>query len=487
MRLDKAMMVKRENIENIEKKIALLFKILYISYVFIGINSFLYQSFFVDYFTALIMVVGLYLVFLRVKYLTKELIFLNGIALILFFVSYILSALVNFHYGIIGNIKGGVWLFLQISLLYICIGKMGSRQIKSELNVIFITILVWTGLDNLFSLVLLLQKKGGLYQFENGKSAFYGIVNGRLWGAYIDPNHGAIVTVIALLICLYYLIGVSKTKNKILLILGIIINLCYLAFSDSRTGLVSAIVGIASFFIPYFWTKYHRKIAYNILFSILIIIITSFGILLLTTGIKRLYNISIQVETAQMQESQNNVKVEDKNEENSEVKYELGRAEEIEHDISNRRFDIWKSGLEVFKENILFGVSYRNIVQYTQENLPETYIVNNDMRVFDSFHNMFVDLIASQGIFGVITFLLFVVLTIKTIIKSLIVGINENVYEMYLLIACLFSLASGAFFISAILYVNTPHTIIFWCMLGYLLLICDNILKCKVKGNSNAK
>ena len=30
MRLDKAMMVKRENIENIEKKIALLFKILYI-------------------------------------------------------------------------------------------------------------------------------------------------------------------------------------------------------------------------------------------------------------------------------------------------------------------------------------------------------------------------------------------------------------------------------------------------------------------------
>ena len=118
------------------------------------------------------MVVGLYLVFLRVKYLTKELIFPNGIALILFFVSYILSALVNFHYGIIGNIKGGVWLFLQISLLYICIGKMGSRQIKSELNVIFITILVWTGLDNLFSLVLLLQKKGGLYQFENGKSAF---------------------------------------------------------------------------------------------------------------------------------------------------------------------------------------------------------------------------------------------------------------------------------------------------------------------------
>ena len=37
---------------------------------------------------------------------------------LLFMISYIISVIINYPYGIVGNIKGGIWFGLQIILLY---------------------------------------------------------------------------------------------------------------------------------------------------------------------------------------------------------------------------------------------------------------------------------------------------------------------------------------------------------------------------------
>ena len=66
---------------------------------------------------------------------------------------------------------------------------------------------------------------------------------------------------------------------------------------------------------------------------------------------------------------------------------EIGREQDISGDISNRRFSIWKSGIDLFAESPLIGVGgYSNIVTFAQENIPTTYLVANDYKIFDSFH-----------------------------------------------------------------------------------------------------
>lgn len=90
----------------------------------------------------------------------------------------------------------------------------------------------------------------------------------------------------------------------------------------------------------------------------------------------------------------------------------IGREQDLSGDFSNRRFDIWESGIEVFQTSPIFCVGFRNIVPAAEEKAPNTYIINNDQVKFESFHNMFVDVLVSQGIVGIVIFLSFVILTL---------------------------------------------------------------------------
>mgnify|MGYP000175836823 FL=1 len=47
-------------------------------------------------------------------------------------------------------------------------------------------------------------------------------------------------------------------------------------------------------------------------------------------------------------------------------------------DISNQRFQLWASAIEVGLSRPLTGISFYGIVPYTEKNFPDTYIVNND-------------------------------------------------------------------------------------------------------------
>ena len=50
------------------------------------------------------------------------------------------------------------------------------------------------------------------------------------------------------------------------------------------------------------------------------------------------------------------------------------RVDVDEGDFSNGRFSIWESGLEVFLQSPLIGVSHRHIADFAAEHLPQTYI-----------------------------------------------------------------------------------------------------------------
>ena len=93
------------------------------------------------------------------------------------------------------------------------------------------------------------------------------------------------------------------------------------------------------------------------------------------------------------------------------------RVDVDEGDFSNGRFSIWESGLEVFLQSPLIGVSHRHIADFAAEHLPQTYIVQAG---YTTMHNVFVDILAGQGIVGLAIMLAFVVLGIRLLARGLL-------------------------------------------------------------------
>ena len=76
------------------------------------------------------------------------------------------------------------------------------------------------------------------YTEVNGVVVILGFLWNRLWGVYSDPNYGAVFSAITIIMSLYFYKD-AKKPLKALYIINIILQICYIAFSDSRTGMVS--------------------------------------------------------------------------------------------------------------------------------------------------------------------------------------------------------------------------------------------------------
>ena len=503
----------------------MIFKIIYLLHLFLAFNCFTFKykildvtSIIVLAFSAIILCYRLvhYKAYISCKFLWT---------LALFCVSYAVSTFINYQYGIWGNIKGGIWLILQIFVLYCISIQEDIYETKREIKVISLVLIVYTALCSLAGLVMLFQQYGGRFNFEDGSGSFYGFIWGRLWGCYTDPNHGGIITAAAILMALYLICEVKKVWGRILLIFSVLLNYLYIVFSDSRSAKLSLTIALLVMLVLLLMGKKEKlgkkRMVFGGITSVLVIILFyfSFG------GVKEGYNYyitkSVQEklldetdnessvkenegddssaaeetiqEDADSQSSNNSAsesaettepsaaadssqEVEESQSDNSstaEAEKEIeslrvGREQDIENDVSNRRFDIWKSGLEIFNKNKILGVGFRNIVAYANENLPETYIVNNDQGEFDSFHNVVIDVLVSQGLLGIISILIIGISFFIYLVKSVIIDQLYKIREIRILFTVVILLLVESMFISEIFYVNSPETILFWMFLGYL-------------------
>ena len=146
----------------------------------------------------------------------------------------------------------------------------------------------------------------------------------------------------------------------------------------------------------------------------------------------------------------------------------LHREEELEDDISNGRFSVWKDGIELWETSPVVGISYRNISAYAQKNLPDCYILNKEVAL-NTFHNLFVDVLVSQGLAGILILLGVLVAILRSSIRGcrrLKAGKLQTRDQAALLGAALLPIMIGALFLSDILYMNSPSSVLFWILLG---------------------
>ncbi len=395
------------------------------------------------------------------KYMKSKGLFL----LILFAAGYAVSSLLTLRYGVSNNMRYFVFLVFQFGLLYATDANADPVRHKKQLGICMNFHIVVSALLSIASFVFMIIGYSKTFipaPGSEGPSYHIGFVYGRLFGAYWDPNIAATMCAISILLSLYFLFQKKAVLYRVLYVLNIILQVTYITFSDSRTGKLSLLVGVSAFALLMALKHTFSKKWFIQALCVVLTVGLSMGVTYkLPQLIKDAYNhIIVTYQEEQPSSPSGN---------QSSSSGEIKRGEELTTDPSNRRFDIWRSAVDIFKTSPVFGVSRANILPYVDDNLPDSYLINNDHMRFDSMHNMVFEILASQGLVGLLSFVAFAAWCAGSIVKNRKYLWNNPEYTLFILIVSIIAMVCTCTLVMVeIVYVISPISTLFWLSLGCL-------------------
>lgn len=378
------------------------------------------------------------------------------ILLLLFIVIMCISSLLNMKYGLFGNLKFIVWQALYFFIVYdngISRNRNKSDQLLSIISGTLIVI--WTSLV-VISLGMFLTQYNYSIQLSRVNPLRIGMLEGRLFGVFSDPNYGSVMCVVTIFLSLYYIFS-KKYSNKWLLTgvyVSIFLNISYIILSGSRNGLITLLV-TTFVFVFFSMYQYQLKKKKNLLLNILLSILSGVAVMALVFGVAQLIKIGWSYFPQFFEKKQTGTTA---------GRVNLTRPDVAQStDVSNLRFTIWKSAVEIFQSSWLFGTSPKNMIAYAQDVLPNTYIAQRNFSV----HNAYLNTLASTGILGGLTFVAFIVTKAARVIAFLFKPITNLLNTRMIYCICgIFALAFSGFFHNEMILVNISGAFLFWFLLG---------------------
>ena len=400
----------------------------------------------------------------RLKIISKDKMFR---LLVMMLVGYGLTFLLSHNYDMIGSVKIAIWMCINFCFIFGYNHFKKEEQVVFEIDLIMKIYIAICSLLNLHNLYLLIGNVSTVVKSLNGQPLLFGVAPwGRFFGNHYDPNYASICFGCAIIMACYLLKKQDNMYNKILYGISIFLQAVYIIFAQSRTARVSILIGLVVYvFLSVARSKKKMLAIKNFAASIIIIAIVA---IVPDTTISLYNNITATADSNRLDED-SDLNEDDNNDSENEV-IVIGRDDINSSDVSNRRFDIWLSGLEIASHNVFYGIGFANIKPYALDKCPDTYIVNNDYKQFDAFHNMFVDVLVSQGVIGigiVLAICIYFAYSIITSLKKLFID-SPNADAIIMLTSCVCVLLSASMFLSMIFYINNICSFVFWLVLGYL-------------------
>ena len=434
---------------NIEK----IFKCFFLLHLLLAFNSIYNATSMIGITSAISLVLAGILIVWRVINIKKLNLGKEFIILALFFVSFVISSLLNREYGIAENAKCLIWMAIFVAILFYNSEKADQEKDFKMISRVFI----WYVFVVDFLGLIMFFDKYNAYVTINGNMRRIGFFWNRLWSFYEDVNQGALFSVIAFMMAMYL---VSKYKKKIYIV-TLPVFYIFTLLTDSRTGLLCFAVAIFLYIIFYCVRKFDDKkklIAIPASILAVVLIVVSYKPLQ-----KTFVYISNALEKSVITGDDGGNQIEDLDE------VEIER-EEIKSDPSNRRFSIWKSGLELVKESPVFGLGRYTYTPYAADRLPDTYIVSNGLQEFDAMHNILMDVLVSQGVVGLVLFVILMLYCICKIVKNRDLLLSEKCWEfaVFNFIILVVNVAA-AMVLPNLLYINSPGAYVSWLCLGNMI------------------
>lgn len=435
-----------------------VFKILLLIYAAMGTNSFTIQTKAISFVMWPCFALGAALIFNRVIHLKRYKTPYQWL-LVALLAAACVSVVFNLGYELKKNIIFVILWAFYFLLLYIQPEDKGEDKIKREMKLIGGIFTVWIEICTIISVIMLFMGHERIAEVPTGE-LYVGIIFSRLYGVFTDPNLGAISVCLATLMLCYVMYTCKKLWVRLVLAVFVLLNIFYIALSDSRTGMVMLAVEAFVISATLLLRAFKEKVILKVCAVALSLVIAVFAAVV-PSVVKGGYN---QAVTAYL--STHTSDTEDF--EQQEDKLTIDRDYDLSGDISNRRFSVWQSGIEIFASRFVVGTTYGGVKPYAQENLPETYLVNNDYMEMDTFDNEVINILVSNGILGFVPFILFVVCVLAFVIRYFVRRREKGFGFELMLFTGVGGIAAAAMFRSAIFYSNTTVANMFWIMLGAL-------------------
>ena len=440
--------MKEERIIKIERTLSFLFKIILLFYLYFQSMVIFHRTVFVGIALWCLLLLGAVSCVLRItryKYFVKT---PGMILLALFLVSYIISIFVNIKYGINADVANLVILGLTFAIVYLQDSSRDKIDVKKEMAIISKLYIIILDISVVASLIMLVTAYGKVIYYDDYQLNI-GFVENRLWGVFTDPNVASVFSVVAIIISAYY---IKQKKQRVFFGFTIVLLLFYVGVADSRTGVLCLFfsLGFLTFMFAQKIITSIRKKAVHYLICLLLALVVGSISASIPGAFQNGYNMIVSVEDP---DHGNTKKIE--------------RNYDLSEDISNKRFAIWQSGIEIFSTKPLTGIGFHHLKDYADQEVPDTYLAQDGVR-FSHLHNEILNVLVSQGIIGLIIIVAFAVTSIIAIIKKYLTLDKNSFFEYTTMITCLLCICIGMMLQQGILYFYMPINLIFWMYLGYM-------------------
>lgn len=379
-----------------------------------------------------------------------------------FLIVFGVSILVNREYGFFANIKNFAWEALFLLTIY---SFAKNKKTAKRFFVRFQSILVSFGfIMSFISLLMFIFNYSYITRLANKQNPLrIGFVENRLFGAYADPNYAAVMAVIVILFSIYLFLNVYKNKIiKSLLVINVLLQIIYIGLSGSRNGLIVllCVSAIFTFFNVYYLAKNAKRAMVTRVFISLLLsgIIAAIFFISVDFSKKSLSYVPEMIVSVDKKSQKEKIAID----QNQNSKTDLSREDIARSgDISNMRFTLWKSGIEIFKTSPLLGVSPKSIHDYAENEIPETYLAKTDLAV----HNAYLNVLVCTGILGALFVGVFILWNIFKAIRYAFTNNILNSEFLYYMCAVVALSISGLFH-NEIFFMTTSSPLVFWVFLG---------------------
>lgn len=467
-------MSTRISADKYREKLTFILKIWLFVYTFLGTNVFFRESFIVTLCVWPMFLLAGILCIDRLIHLKNYIATPYIFVLAAFCVSALISMIINRQYGFKENLITLILWCIYFFLLYTNNIHCEKKKIIKECEILGIIILAYMAICTIIAFVMMFTGYSNRQIASDGYELFSGFAIGRLWGMFLNPNSAAVTACIAIILSVYFIFKNKHLVWRIILAANIVLQLSYIIFSDSRIGRV-CLCALAGTIVLLKGLYAARGKKWFLKAAVIFAAAAAVGIAFWIPGqVKQQYNVwvaerSIANESDEVKEQ---LEEEIKNNNYSAVNGSgsaniIERGYDMSGDISNRRFDVWKSGFEIFMSEPIFGVSFRGMTEYALEHMPQTYLVNNDYKQMDTLDNEIMNVLVSQGAVGIILLIIFVVGVLALVIPQMF-KVREDINFWILCFTIVFILCISAMTVSTMFYNSTPNANCFWIFLGAL-------------------
>jgi|GEM_PF-2890589 len=394
--------------------------------------------------------------------------FLPIFALII--IALFISDIINRGAFFLSNLRDLLYLGVVFFVIYPYDTNSPRTNAVLKLNV-FSNIIVFSAFaGSAFSIFTFLFKINHTFPDVN---YYIGMNGNRLWGC-VNPNTGSYVAVVAIFlsaVLVYINWGRRRSIYVSVVLIGALFDAIYLVLANSRASLLGGAVGVcATAFLvakrlvvepsPIFkrikFLKKREKgaapkfIFPKALLSCLMIAALCVGFYFVSRPVLAVMpNLMIRKGS----EATEKIKIETP----KQIFVDLGRID-VKENISSDRFEIWDQGINLWRENTIWGV--------TQRNAASNISVWNNVK---HMHNDYLNILVSGGIITAVLFLAAFLFYLYKIFKYYLIYRDKKRFYILnsIVTGLIFAMAVNSFFECNIFLTVNSYNIIFFFLLSF--------------------